>query len=117
MNKEAQEIFDQLLRKKIYELTSTDIVFLRARSDYLPLEQRKIYAEVLEDRKPAEKLSKTAKTPSPEQPAEPTTEDPKLSFKELKAIATEMGLKVPAVIKTEKLEAMIQEARAAQAES
>jgi len=47
MNKEAQQILDEITSKSVQDLTEGDIAFLKARQSYLSNDQKEKFAEVL----------------------------------------------------------------------
>ncbi len=49
MNKDAQELFDRLVKLDVAELTAEDKDFLRARRNYMNSEQKRVYADVIKD--------------------------------------------------------------------
>ena len=103
MNPEAKKVLKEILKKEIFELTDFDLDFLRARRSYLTKEQIKIYTEVLtmsnaekkRRAKKAEVLIESNELDADEmnRTAHPAEKKEQASYRELQAIAQEVGLK------------------------
>ncbi len=91
MNKEAQEIFDNLLRKPQDQFSEDDKAFLRARRGYLTKAQVEEFAPILE-----------------EAPQEPT--EPELTVAQLKEKLTELNVEFNPKAKKPELQALLAEA-------
>ncbi len=92
---EWQDQLQYILNKDISSLTSSDIVFLRARQSYLTDEQRLYYDAILNY------------TPSENLKNKPKKENNLLLFSELKNQAKERGIFVPKGTKLEELRALL----------
>lgn len=88
MNKEAQEVLNNIVKKEPYELTEADKGFLRARRSYVSAEDMERFSSVFED----------------------IEETPTLSYQDLVKKAKELGIKHQGVKKAE-LEQLIAEAQ------
>ena len=83
MDEDTQKYFENILKKEITALTTTEKEFLKARVSYLTPQQKTLYAEV---------LSGKPQTPPPAPRLERSR-----SYRALQARAKELGLKYTAV--------------------
>lgn len=90
MDEQSKAKLDAILRIEPAALTDEDKVFLRARSSYLTVPQREIYAEVLSELTPEQIAEREAtdaaseaqaETQAPEAPVEETAPKPKKAKK------------------------------------
>lgn len=90
INKEAREYLEKIIAREPAELNDMNVAFLRARAEYLTEEEKEKFSMFLV----------------------PTNETKKLSFSELKAKASELGLVFNKKTKAVELEQMITEKEA-----
>ncbi len=88
MNKEAQEIFDNLLRKPQDQFSEDDKAFLRARRTYLTKAQAEEFAPIIEE----------------------APQEPELTVVQLKEKLTELNVEFNPKAKKPELQALLAEA-------
>lgn len=106
LDERSQKVLDVIVEKNATELSEYDQGFLRARVSYLNGDQLKKFDKVLNAKEV--KVSKTEDEPKSN---EVKKSDEKLSYKELQAEATKLGISPVVGVSGDELKALIAEAK------